>query len=810
VAATHIRIKIGAALDQSVDAAFASLRTKAQRAGQQVARELSRGMSSGAGGGGAVRSPIERQAREAAKAHAAAMRMIERQERDRASVTEREASRAARTEQRYFDERLRNSRKLAREQERASREGLRAQERAALSSARFQARNMDRFVTRTSHRATRFFMPNAPVMETMRRVGADVLRGAGVETNVQGYVARVVNAQKTLQDVAIQGYFPGSKGAPGKRVSVGELYGEAQSLGQKTGTSTEEVAGGLQQFVDLQGDLEAARASAEKLLILAKGQGAAFEDVMSSAAKANQMFAEMPEYMGDTEKRTAAVYEFMKRITQQGKVGAIPLKEMGKFLGRMTGMTGLTEGDRMTSAIQLTTLAQMAGGGTAAGGAQASTWINQFMLQLMKRQGEFKNITGVQVTGRGGMMRTPFDIIRETLVATAGGGKVKKRGQGAPVEMTQPQMIQEALGGRAQALLGGFMKAQSIFSAATGGRTDQASIDMGIAAVNRELFKFGTSISEAQVSEDLKLAMQTTASKAEVMNQRFEELTSRMLGQAIPALEKLEGPALKVGGALADIFTWAAKNPGDAIVVALAGATVRAAIESTFRASVEAAIYRGTGAIVASSAPASAGLLKVGTQAGFASTGLANVAATAGSVVLALGAVALAADQAGKLWDEIKRLRDEPPPKPGGEADKAGKAVMAKYDAPAVAAARVGWQDPRAEAGLATSKFAGYIEAKRAQADATGRGNPTGEEFEKGILFQRATNPRGFAPGTGVGTRVSDNPDPNGTGLGTRVMEAKLDAIAAQLRTGIRITNPEDMRPKGSGRGVDNTTRDVQ
>ena len=102
MAATHIRIRIGASLDNTVDAAFDTLRRKAQRAGQNVARELSRGVSAGARGGAGARHPVERQSMQAVRAHAQAMRAIERNERDRAKTTERETKRAEQAEHRDF------------------------------------------------------------------------------------------------------------------------------------------------------------------------------------------------------------------------------------------------------------------------------------------------------------------------------------------------------------------------------------------------------------------------------------------------------------------------------------------------------------------------------------------------------------------------------------------------------------------------------------------------------------------------------------------------------------------------------------
>lgn len=861
MAGSHVRIRIGASLDTTVDAAFASLQSKARKAGRSVASELSRGAAQGASAAvaGGRASPAEVQAKQGARAHAAAMRQIERQERDRARATEREAKRAARAEQQAFAERLRTARlaqkeqsrgerQAARERERTIRQEARAHQRAIREQARAekqaarekarterqaareseriarrasrvreriasqerrnverlarraaarQARTIDRFATRTSHRATRFFWPNMPATRMVRNVATDLARGAGVELNPSRFIERNVQAEEMARQLSVQAYRPGETGAAGKRVPGAQLAESARALGEEMSASTEEILRGQKAFVDLQGDLEGARNLTREMLTLSKGQGAVFEEVMHSAGKVNAMLSEQPEYAQDTGKRLATVVELMSRITSQGKVGSITLESMAKYLSTVSGMAGRFEGPRAGTLMQLTGLAQMAEAGAAKSPAQATKWVQSFTLQLQKRAQRIQKYTGVEVTGETGMMRDPFTIIKEMLAATAGGGVAHKPGIGR-VKMTQGQLIQEALGGRAQAYLGGFGKLESIFAGATGGKKDAESVRKGLAAVNEELSKWTATLSERQKLEDLAAYQKTTAAKAEQLNQKFEKIAADTLPKLTDAAEQLVPWVVKGAEAFSGLVTWAAENPWSAVSAMVGLALSRAVAESAARAMIEG-IGRAT-------------LAAVGAYTGKAVGGLAANVATGAAGAAAPGLFARLGQGAGLAAGTGLGAAKAA----GGAAAVGGLATLfAATGAAAGGLALAGWQgaklskESEAEGGIWESlKYA--WEGKGAKAGS--RGMPASIWEKPAQLPRAAAMSEAPAPAPMMST-FAPAPQKAAPKLDISAVSHP-DAIAIRNALGgtlnVRIMNPEEVRQRPPAPAVDNMSRDVQ
>jgi len=824
MAATHIRIRIGASLDASVDAAFDSVRKKAQRAGQAVARELGKGMA--AGGRAPAGNQLDRQARDAARAQARALRQMEAEQRRHNRMMARDADQANREATRSDLRRIREAEKAerqltqtkaqeARKRTQQARQETRNAERAARAQARFNARMLDRFATRTTHRASRFFWPNAPVTQTAKRVGMDILRGAGVETNLAGLVGNVRESDTIARSVAIQAYQPGEKGAAGTRVDPETLKRESLGVAKNFGIARTEVLGGLKSFVDMRGNLQGARDLMGDMAKLAKSQSADFTEVMHTAAKIDSALASQKEYANDTEKTYKTIRSIMMGVVYQGKIGSVTIEQMAKQIPKLSGIAAQFGGDAGRNLLLLTTATQLAERGPAKNPATAATYVQSLALDLPKRAGVIEKMTGRSIFDASGKMRGLDKIIEEMMWATKDARKGKDRATGRVIEKTQVQQLQEMLPNKRSFLA--LQEFLNVFQGAGGGKA-------GIAAIRTE-FKHNTgSLTTGQMNEDLAIQMASTASKAERFNARLEEMTERMLSKAIPALEQLEEPAMKVAGALADLFTWAAKNPFDAIFVALAGATVRAAIESTFRASIEAAIYRGTGAIVTASGPATKSLEAVGSQAGFAAGGLAKVAAQTAIVLIALYSLKEAAEQAAKLWKELHRItpqdlgKGEDPESAVGKARskardplmKAASKIEDRATSPLWGATSFG---PGAAPGLAAAqlRIAGQVAGMEAANKAVGEGlsssvtpyfnvNKTAASTED-VMDKLAQKNWEIAA-------AKEERAQAGTG---KDLSAKLDGIKQQLASGIRITNPEDFKPPaGGGTGVDNDARDVQ
>jgi hypothetical protein len=564
---TPVRVKVGCSLASGWEKPFSSIEKRAQQAGKKVQQGLSGGKRKGVGRGG---RDTWSQEHLAAEKHAT-------------QATKSESQKRLADIRREMRERNREHRELLKEVEKEERRAARQQARIARERARQERRAMkerESFARRTSHRATRFFWPNAPVMSMARRGAMDIARGAGVETNFGSLMGRVVQTDKMARDLSIQAFREGEEGAAGQRVDPGKLREEARALGEEMSVATEEILRGQKAFVDLLGNLEGARALSPELARLARSQAVDFEDTMRAAGKIDSALASQAEYAGDVAKRNRVTLELMKGIVYQGKIGSITMEKMAKELPKLSGIANLFEGQTGRNIGELTAIAQLAERGPAKNAATASTYTQNFALALTKQASKFKEVAGVEVFGAGGKMRSLREIMTSTLAATEGTREVKVRGRGR-VQMNQLEQLQTIMPNKRAFLA--MQEFVTVFQGAGGGKA-------GVAAVNKEFDKFARRVSESQIDSDLATMLGGTEAKAKRFNQQLEKIVASMADKLIPAFEKLAPQLLKLAEQFGRIVQWAASNPGQAIVSAIVFSIARAGLESAFRGAIERAI----------------------------------------------------------------------------------------------------------------------------------------------------------------------------------------------------------------------------
>ncbi len=93
------------------------------------------------------------------------------------------------------------------------------------------------FARRTSHRATRFLMPEAPIGSMVMRGLGDVARGLGVDTSISSLIGRGVGIESAATNLSNRGHIAGTEGPNGKVVAQTILQGEAwrQPRGSRKG-----------------------------------------------------------------------------------------------------------------------------------------------------------------------------------------------------------------------------------------------------------------------------------------------------------------------------------------------------------------------------------------------------------------------------------------------------------------------------------------------------------------------------------------------------------------------------------------------
>lgn len=577
-------------MSRDVPATFAQIAQMAERTGKIVQKAMNPGGSQTSGAAG-----MGRQFRSAASEAERAVREISKQmDREFAAVT-KAANAERKTFQKTQAERIKGEEKVVREREKSLaqmeriqdkflRQETRNQERETAKREKIEERaakkierDRDRFATRTSHRAVRFLFPN-PIgaFGMASRIGGDIMRGAGVDFSVAGSVGRAVGLQSLATQLSNQGYMPGEKGANGTRVASSVLENEARATAKAQAMDPEAMLRAQTKFVDLTGNLGDARAAMPKIAALSGATG-------TDPEKMAEAWANVSRHIGEVPNKAEKVYGLMKLIAGQGRVGSIEIKDEAKDLGKIAAMADKYTGDRASTIGKLTTLAQLGKAeGGAASSAQAATSIVSFTntfqsgarVKAMLAAGlKEEDIFHMQGTGKNrirGQIQDPFEIIKKTLQVT--GGDISKFGN-----IFKSVMSQRATNSLVAAYNSG------------GGR------NMG--AVDEKLAQFGkeATLTDKQVDDNNAERLKTDAAKAQEFQNAMDEVISQTKNELTPALIQLKEPALQAAHYLAEMVGWAAKNPLEAVGVAITGAIARAGIESAFRAGIEKAIANAGG-----------------------------------------------------------------------------------------------------------------------------------------------------------------------------------------------------------------------
>lgn len=388
------------------------------------------------------------------------------------------------------------------------------------------------------------------------RLGADLLHGAGVHTDLASIVAGNVGIEKRAQDVSNFGFM--NSGPNARRVDPGELAKQARTVAVETGNEADTVLEGLEKFTGLTGDLKTGREVIKDLAVLSKATGSNVMQMAEAAGNASNVLGDMPN-------KGQAVYEVMKAIAGEGKTGAILIKDMAVQMAKVAAGAQQFQGDRSRNIALLGAIAQEARGrGGSASAAQAATSVASFVNTFSKgaRIQAFHGF-GVELQGKGGGLRAANDIIIDSLNAAMKGGrsvnqltgkvKVHQGGQGNFSENLGAMFMDV----RARSAVRGF---ESIYREAYGKSTQEKESEKmadASAAVRQEFERLmGAAMSEEVVQKEFQLAMGTTASKVSVFNTQIGAAVGEMQGELIPAMLELAPAAVEAAKGLAHLVEW--------------------------------------------------------------------------------------------------------------------------------------------------------------------------------------------------------------------------------------------------------------
>src|SRR5512145_460802 len=612
-AAAPVRIRIGAALDVSVDQTFAAFEKRAKRAADNDERATKVRHASGPN---FAKSEADQKIREEKRAAKEVEALWKQSSRAQLQEIRRLARERNREHKQLLAEVAREERKAAREAEqlarRVAREKAKAEKDAA-RAAKNSARELDRFATRTSHRATRFLMPNAPLASMARRGALDIARGYGIETGLSGAFQRGIGLESRATQLAQAAYMPAAGGAASKLQDPKKLIAEVQAIGDKLAMPYEDAMGALEAFVTKTGDLATGRSILEDMAKLAGATGTNLGDMVDAAA-------DVSNALGDIPDKGKAIDAVMRQIAAGGKVGAVEIKDLAKYMARLSAASGSFGGDRAETIVKLGALTQLSRAkGGAASAAEAARSISGLAntLQTPARRAKFREY-GVNIEDEMGLLRDPLEILKESIAKT--GGKTE------PLK----EMWANVIGAKpAQAL-------STAYKQAGGG-------DAGMRAVQKELDTFlkSAALSQKQIDDANKARLGTDAAKVQQFNNELEKVADGIRADLAPTLAELTPKILESVRAFGSLVQWMTKNPGLTISAAISASIARAGLESALRTGIERVINSAAQGLGAG--PAGPG---VGAAGGMGAIGKLSAALT----ITALAATVYISGRAAIDW----------------------------------------------------------------------------------------------------------------------------------------------------------------
>lgn len=443
-------------------------------------------------------------------------------------------------------------------------------------------------------------------------LAGSMLGGAGIEVGLGHAIKGKIQREKlstNLINSSLSGPEAENVSAADRKKRALDLSAHANNVGNMAAMDPNEVLEGMAKFVSKTGDLQSARDTVADLAILSRATGTNMGDMVDAAG-------DVAANLGDVPNKGQAIVNVMRAIAGQGKLGAVEVKDLAKQMAGLAAQAGQFAGDPAQTMGALGALAQESrqrGGSKSA--AQAVTSVQSFVGTFSKgaRRKEldsaFKSV-GAKYENDQGQLLDPEEIIVNALKATKG---------------DKAQMGKLFMDTRARSVTRGF---ETIYSQKGGGEAGEAAV--------REEFKRlkEASMGKGDTEEAFKASMDTMEAKAQLFQQRIDQIAGDLADKLIPAFLTLvpviekgvpvlnkfvedvakHGPAIadaadklvpkfaEVADVLAKMIGAAVNNPEIAGAVIAAGA-FRGALGS---------LAGSLGSLVSSSAGASAALASFG------------------------------------------------------------------------------------------------------------------------------------------------------------------------------------------------------
>lgn len=563
--AAAVRIRVGAAIDQSFDAVMRTMEQATVRAQRRIAQGSQQTARAREADATKASRTEQREAEKLAKAYEKANQRIVNDFRRRqdqsanlakanadreAKAAEQAAERKAKADERAAERKIRAAERANDRITRKLDQEARAERALEMAEARRMNRQFDRDRAMVRRDSGQRANARAAAMSSMASgalrgaiglssaalakgasIASESARGAGIDFDVGSAIKQASSLESTATQISNSGYMPG-KDRNGQRVDPRELIAQARMVGNATAYDPTEVLGGLQKFVAKTGDLQSGRDALKDLSVLSKATGTNFEDMLDAAG-------DVSNALGDTDNKGEKIKAVMQAIAAQGKEGAVEIKDLAVQMAKLGAASTQFEGDHVKNIQMMGVLTQMTRAqGGAASATQAATSISSFTNTFSKgaRLDAFENF-GVKVQGKTGKVRAPQEIIIDALRAAGsdrfGGMKQFDRNMGS--------MFMDV---RARSAVRGW---ENVYKDAGGG-------EKGVQAVREEFDRLAKStMTQIEIDQSFAEMMRLTESQTQILNNQFNETAGQLKDSLVPALISAAPAVIAVTNAFAGL-----------------------------------------------------------------------------------------------------------------------------------------------------------------------------------------------------------------------------------------------------------------
>ncbi len=341
---------------------------------------------------------------------------------------------------------------------------------------------------------------------------------------VSGTIGSAARESLKLQEISNRVSI-NARGAGQEAVDPNQLRREFENTAMATpGIKSEDIGLAAQAYVDLTGDLKAARDNMANFATVASASGANIKDVALAAASLGKNF---------DVKSAKDMQGVMANLAFAGKGNAVTLKDMAAQFQKLAAAGSAFDIGKGPEAVaKLGGLLQIARGGTKSAASAATAVENVF--GGLTTKGAILKKEGVHVYDKHGKKRDIQDIIADTISKAGGqgGGNFEKKNE----------VLAKVFGKQGMRGLNPLVSAyQSAYNGKVG--TSDQKQDAGIQAIHAAFIQASQATSDwSEIQKDAAQAQQDSSAKIEAA---WENVKSKVGDALLPVIGEL---ADRLGG----------------------------------------------------------------------------------------------------------------------------------------------------------------------------------------------------------------------------------------------------------------------